>query len=134
MGQLLVRTIGYRQAELALALGTLFPPDKALSVGLVDVVVPEEESESSGGDGLLNKDQASNKLFQKAYAQARLFAKIPPPARVASKLLTRDEHIKDMIAKRDADTAHFCGFVTHKVVQHSLTAYVEALKKKSKKK
>ena len=132
MGQLLVRTIGFRHAELALALGTLFPQDKALSVGLVDCVVPQHPCEPND-DSLLIKDQASNPLMQKAYTQAKIFAKIPPQARVASKAVTRDEHIKDMIAKREEDAAHFCGFVTQEAVQSNLIAYVEALKKKSKK-
>eukprot|EP00571_Detonula_confervacea_P016831 CAMPEP_0172299972 /NCGR_PEP_ID=MMETSP1058-20130122/2161_1 /TAXON_ID=83371 /ORGANISM="Detonula confervacea, Strain CCMP 353" /LENGTH=321 /DNA_ID=CAMNT_0013009607 /DNA_START=72 /DNA_END=1037 /DNA_ORIENTATION=+ len=136
MGQLLVRTIGFRQAELALAMGTLFPPDQALAVGLVDDVVPRQPCESDN-DGFLEsviKDQASNPLMQKAYKQAKIYAKIPPQARVASKLLTRDEHLQDMIAKREEDRTHFCGFVTQEAVQNNLAAYVEALKKKSRKK
>ena len=119
-----VRTIGFRRAELALALGTLFPPDQALEVGLVDEVVNE--------DGLVWS--SNNPVTQKAYDQAKIFAKIPPQARVASKIVTRDEHIRDIIAKREEDTEHFCGFVTHEAVQCNLKTYVEALKKKSKKK
>jgi len=142
MGQLLVRTIGYRQAELALALGTLFPPEEALEVGLVDDVVSQEPSVSTNLDGYalfellpsVTKDEASSQLMQKAYAQAKLYAKIHPQARVASKLVTREEHIQDMIAKREDDSNHFCGFVTHEAVQSNLKAYVEALKKKSKRK
>ena len=139
MGQLLVRTIGFRQADLALALGTLFPPERALSIGLVDDVVPHQQVES-GDSELIDllppqiKDQALDPLLQKAYAQARLYAKIPPQARVASKMVTREEHIFRMIAKRDEDTQHFCGFVTQKAVQKNLAAYVEALKNKSAKK
>jgi 3,2-trans-enoyl-CoA isomerase len=139
MGQLLVRTIGFRQAELALALGTLFPPEQALSVGLVDDIVPHQQAET--GDDILGnllpsqiKDQALNPLLHRAYTQARIYAKIPPQARVASKMVTREEHIFRMIAKRDEDTQHFCGFVTQKAVQKNLTAYVEALKNKSTKK
>lgn len=139
MGQLLVRTIGFRQAELALALGTLFPPERALSIGLVDDVVPHQQVESDD-DKLIDllpsqiKDQALDLLLQKAYAQARIYAKIPSQARVASKMVTREEHIFRMIAKRDEDTQHFCGFVTQKAVQKNLSAYVEALKNKSAKK
>jgi len=139
MGQLLVRTVGFRQAELALALGTLFPPEQALAVGLVDDIVPHQEAES-GDDQLIDllpsqiKDQALNPLLQRAYSQARIYAKIPPQARVASKMVTREEHIFRMIAKRDEDTQHFCVFVTQKAVQKNLSAYVEALKNKSAKK
>lgn len=143
MGQLLVRTVGFRQAELALAMGTLFPPDEALEVGLVDEVVRSSAtglfSDESHCDALLEllphsaKDKATNRVIQKAYTQAKMYAKIPPPARVASKLVTRDEHIKDMIDKRERDTDYFCGFITQNAVQSNLTAYVEALKRKSKK-
>lgn len=154
MGQLLVRTIGFRRAELSLAMGTLFPPDQALEAGLVDVVMselpdgsnvssvpsrasPVDDTSEHGLRGLLppgREDQASSLLMQAAYSQAKIFAKIPPQARVASKMVTRDEHISDLVAKRQADTDHFCGFVTQDAVQTNLKAYVEALKKKSKKK
>jgi enoyl-CoA hydratase/carnithine racemase len=145
MGQLLVRTIGFRQAELALALGTLFSPDRAQSIGLVDETVHQQQQllpimELSNVDGLsellpsITQDQASDTLMQKAYQQAKIFAKIPPHARVASKLVTRQSHIRDMVATRDEDTAHFCGFVMQDAVQKNLMTYVEAMKSKSKKK
>lgn len=139
MGQLMISTIGLRKAELSMQLGQLFPPEEALEVGLVDeIVVSNEQCESN--DALLDllptsiKDQSSNALMQQAYKQAQVYAKIPPQARVASKLLTREQYIKDMIQTREQDTDHFCGFVTQKAVQRNLIAYVEALKKKSKKK
>ena len=53
---MMVSTIGPRKTELALALGTLFPPEDALSVGLVDdIIVPHPQLESSdeGLGGLL---------------------------------------------------------------------------------
>mmetsp|Transcript_6586 Transcript_6586/g.16260 ORF Transcript_6586/g.16260 Transcript_6586/m.16260 type:complete len:139 (+) Transcript_6586:2279-2695(+) len=138
MGQLLVRTIGFRQAELALALGTLFPPNEALAVGLVDDIVPPQQCGDSDGvakfSGTVIEDRASNPLMQRAYEQARMYAKISPQARVASKLVTREEHIQDLIVRREEDTDHFCGFVTQDAVQRNLIAYVEAMKKKSKRK
>lgn len=139
MGQLLVRTIGFRQAELALALGTLFPPDKALEVGMVDELVDQQSPDNeSTDDGLLEllpkvmENQALNPVLQKAYAHAKLYAKISPQARVASKAVTREEHIHDMIDTREADTTHFCGFVTQDAVQENLEAYVNAMKSKKK--
>lgn len=96
--------------------------------------------ELNDADGLsallppITKGQESDSLMQKAYQQAKAFAKIPPHARVASKLVTRQSHIHDMIATRDDDTAHFCGFVTQNAVQKNLIAYVDAMKSKSKKK
>ena len=41
MAQMMVSMIGPRKTEPALALGTLLPPEEALSVGLVDdIIVP----------------------------------------------------------------------------------------------
>ena len=138
---MMVITIGPRKTELALALGTLFPPEEALSVGLVDdIIVPHPQLESSdeGLGGLLpsqmTEDQSLNPVLQKAYAQARTYAKIPPQARVARKMVIRDEPLFKMIAKRDEDTNHFCGFVMQPSVQKNLTPYIEALKNKSAKK
>lgn len=139
MAQMMVSTIGPRKTELALALGTLFPPEQALSVGLVDDIVPHQQLELSD-EGLVDlfpsemKDRSLNPVLQKAYAQARIYAKIPPHARVASKMVIRDEPLFKMIAKRDEDTNHFCGFVMQKSVQKNLTSYVDALKNKSAKK
>lgn len=137
MGQLMVRTIGTRKAELALALGTLFPPKEALKVGLVDEVVSHAECESN--DILLEllpatiKDQSTSKIMQQAYAKAKTFVEISPQARMASKMLTREEYIQAMVDTREADTEHFCTFVKLPAVQKSLTAYVEAMKKGKKK-
>ena len=48
MAQMMVSTIGPRKTELALALGTLFPPEEAFLVGLVnDIIAPHPQSESS---------------------------------------------------------------------------------------
>jgi 3,2-trans-enoyl-CoA isomerase len=143
MGQLLVRTIGFRRAELALAMGTLFPPHTALEIGLVDEIVPSDTEESSSDDALQAllpgdkmKDQMmqQNAVLQQAFIQATRFAKVPPQARVASKMLTRSEHLEDMIAKRQHDTDHFCGFITQEEVQGNLREYVQQLKTKSKQK
>ena len=39
----MINTIGYRQSEMALQLGTLFTTEEALKVGMVDRIVPQEE-------------------------------------------------------------------------------------------
>ena len=75
-----------------------------------------------------------NPVLQKAYAQARTYAKIPPHAQVASKIVIRDKPRFKMIAKRDEDTNHFFGFIMQPSVQKNLTSYIEALKNKSVKK
>ncbi|KAL7521982.1 hypothetical protein ACHAWX_007195 [Stephanocyclus meneghinianus] len=140
MGQLLVRTIGFRSAERALALGTLFPPMEALIEGLVDDVITEE-SFSPDADTIATlekllpeaiRNQAMSPVMQRAFQEAALYAKISPQARVASKLVTRSESLKEMLASRDEDTEHFCSFICHDTVQKNIKRYVEALKKKSK--
>ena len=141
MGQLLVRTIGFRKAELALAMGTLFPPQDALEVGLVDEIVSADPEQSSNDDALQAllpddmKDQIMQQsaVLQQAYVKATQLAKVPPQARIASKMLTRSEYLDDMIAKRQQDTDHFCNFVTQEEVQCNLRKYVQRLKANSKK-
>ena len=61
------------------------------------------------------------------------YANISPQARVASKLVTRSDTLKDMMASREADTQHFCSFICQDTVQKNLKRYVEALKKKKNK-
>jgi hypothetical protein len=78
-------------------------------------------------------DRASSGVMQKAYEEAVAYAKIPEGARVASKLLCREEGLKEMEANREKDKEHFCGFITQEVVQKNLKRYVEGLKKRSKK-
>jgi 3,2-trans-enoyl-CoA isomerase len=112
LGELMVLTIGHRPAEKALALGTLFSPEDALEIGLVDEVVPKEQ------------------VLEKAKEEAIKWAKIPPQARVASKMLTRKKQLDHLIATRQADVDNFVGFATQDIVQKNLSLYLESLKKK----
>jgi Delta3-Delta2-enoyl-CoA isomerase len=109
-------TIGRRQAELGLSLGLLYSPEQALDIGLVDELVPTKES-----------------VLTRAEQVALEWGRIPPQARVASKMLMRQEAIDHLIKTRQADTDHFVGFVTHPKVQQNLTAYLEMLAAKKKK-
>ena len=43
----MINTIGVRQTELALQLGSLFSAEEALSIGLVDKVVPDVATASA---------------------------------------------------------------------------------------
>ncbi len=140
MGQLMVNTIGFRPAERALALGTLFSPKDALDIGLVDVVVGGHTNHDDVSNGILQQllppflhDQITEPVIQNAFQEALTYAKIPPQARWASKQITRSQFLMDMEAKRDVDREHFCGFIRLDAVQKNLSAYVEALKKRSKK-
>eukprot|EP01083_Nonionella_stella_P000568 1611_1 len=67
MGQMLVRTIGCRNAELALAMGTMFSPDEALRIGLVDDVVvssQDSSSEEAGGSEEEERDDIVDALLR----------------------------------------------------------------------
>lgn len=116
LAQQLVDTIGRRQAEISLALGTLYSPEEALKLGMVDLVVPQDEVQA------------------KAAEAAATWAKVPPAARFASKLLIRKDRMERLILGRRQDCDHFIGFVTRRGVQDNLTAYLEMLTAKKSKK
>jgi 3,2-trans-enoyl-CoA isomerase len=116
LGQQMVDTVGRRNAELSLALGTLYSPEEALKIGLVDLVVPLDQVEAKASEAALQ------------------WAKIPAQARVASKRMIRKDRLDRLKASRSQDVEHFCNFVIGEQVQDSLTAYLEMLAKKGKKK
>jgi 3,2-trans-enoyl-CoA isomerase len=115
LGQQYMDTIGPRQAELALSLGTLFEAHEALKIGLIDEVV---------GDNVLLK----------AKIQAANWVKIPAQARVGSKKLTRQRHIDHLLANRQQDIDAYCSFLTDEQVQQNLGAYLKQLQAKKSKK
>jgi 3,2-trans-enoyl-CoA isomerase len=116
LGQQMVDTVGRRNAEISLALGTLYSPEEALKIGLVDLVVPLDQVEAKASEAALQ------------------WAKIPAQARVASKRMIRKDRLDRLKASRSQDVEHFCNFVIGEQVQDSLTAYLEMLAKKGKKK
>jgi len=115
LGQLLVDTVGTRVTEKSLSLGLLYSPQEALTISLVDEVVSQEE------------------VLGRAKEEAATWAKIPPQARVASKLLTRKKHIDNLLQTRQQDTDYFCNFVNDETTQLNLHMYVESLKRKRSK-
>ncbi|EJK71893.1 hypothetical protein THAOC_06622, partial [Thalassiosira oceanica] len=142
MGQMLVRLIGHRKGELALAMGTLFEPEEAKRLGLVDEVVfdssgeIDEESRAILENLLPSdlQDKTSDPLLQRALKQARAFAEVPSNARTASKMITRKSHLHDMVTQREADTDWFCEFINQTEVQENLKRYVKEMLDKSKNK
>jgi 3,2-trans-enoyl-CoA isomerase len=112
LGHLMLRTIGFRQGEMALSLGTLFTPEQALKIGMVD--------ELADGDEVLSKSREV----------ALQWTKIPPHARVASKMLARKEFLEELIRNRDEDVEQFQNFVLNDKVQANLGAYLESLRRK----
>jgi 3,2-trans-enoyl-CoA isomerase len=114
LAQLMILTVGHREAEKGLSLGLLYSPEEALQIGLVDQVVPKSE------------------VMKRAKEEALKWNKIPPQARVATKQLTRKKQLDHLLATRQDDIDHFCGFVNDKTVQRNIAMYLESLKKKSK--
>ena len=112
LGQQYMDTIGHRRAELALSLGTLFSPQEALDIGLVDQLVTD-------GD-----------VIDAAKREAHKWIRIPMEARVGAKELTRGPQIQNLLDNRQEDTDHFVSFVTKESVQKSLDMYIEQMKKK----
>mmetsp|Transcript_34458 Transcript_34458/g.75415 ORF Transcript_34458/g.75415 Transcript_34458/m.75415 type:complete len:297 (-) Transcript_34458:8-898(-) len=112
LGQLMVRTVGFRAAEMSLGLGRLYSPQEALEIGLVDRVV------------------AGEAVMSNAIHEAESWARIPPQARGKSKLLTRQELLEALEANRAEDNDDFCSFVTGAKVQDDLKAYLANLRKK----
>ena len=115
LGQQYIDTIGHRKAELALSLGTLFSPQEALEIGLIDEIVND-------GDAV-----------EVARGKAVEFVSIPAQARSAAKELTRGRQIDSLLNHRDKDTEHFCSFVTQDSVQANIGYYLDMLTKRKNK-
>ena len=85
MSELMVRTIGFRKAELALAQGYVFNPDEAMQIGLVDDICERDN------------------VLHKANEQAMTWSKTPQEARIASELSLRQKHVDQFMSTRDED-------------------------------
>lgn len=117
-----IDTMGTRQAELALLRGTLFSPQEALEVGLVDELAHNDSEDGDNGDSVL----------QIATKKAVSFAKIPAMARVAAKKVTRGKQIEWLVQNRREDTQYFCSYMEQAAVQKTLGGYLEMLAKRKK--
>ena len=144
----MLNTVGQRQTELALQLGTLFTADQALSIGLVDKV--------RLGMSLcilriavyllilflyhfydslrVQVVQDRETCLAEAHKMVSTMIKIPSEARHVSKMLMRQETLERLTKNKEADIEHFATFITQPVIQKPLGKYLEALKAKSKKK
>jgi len=109
----MVDTVGRRQAELSLSLGTLYTSEQAMEIGLVDAVVAREAVQA------------------KAFEEAKKWAAMVPQARVASKELIRKERIDALRSNQKEDRDYFVGFITQEKVQENLGFYLDTLMKKS---
>ena len=114
LAQQMIDCVGVRRAELALSLGTLITPEEALKIHLVDEIRPLSE------------------VYAAARNEAQKWAKIPPQARVASKMLIRQPHIDKLRATAEQDIDHFVNFITNPKVQQNIAGYLDMLAKKRK--
>jgi len=113
MAQLMIRTIGFRKAEHALSLGTLFTPENARNIGLVDELVP-----------------TSQNVLEICRKTAEKWNEIPMQARSITKMLTRKELLEELISTREGDKENFCKLVQSEPVQTALGLYLKRLKRK----
>jgi len=107
LAQQYVDTIGQRPAELGLCLGTLFAPEVALDIGLVDEVVDD--------------------TVEHAMQRALEWKSIPTAARTAAKHLVRRDRVETLKRSRQQDEDDFCRFVVTGQVQETLAKYLANL-------
>lgn len=112
MGQLMIQTIGFRQAEKALSLGTIFTPKEAMHIGLVDQLMPQHA------------------VLDTCHTVAQEWAKIPRKARVASKYLARQTLLDAFTQSRQQDLQFFKDYIRTEAVQQGLGRYLESMKRK----
>ena len=109
--------IGEREAEKALYLGTLYPVDEAVKIGLVD-----------------EKCKVDEDILEIAVNRLEDFLEVPCFARIGTKQeITRKDTIDWFQANRENDMKEFKKSVLNENVQKALGGYVETLKKRSKK-
>ncbi|XP_071796627.1 enoyl-CoA delta isomerase 1, mitochondrial-like [Asterias amurensis] len=112
--ELMIRTCGERETEKALQLGTLYSPEEALKVGVVDEIVPLEDVTSVARERLVK------------------WLQIPDHARVLSKQMGRHQLREKLHSKQEEDIAFFTNFITKDAIQKSIGRYLESLKNRKK--
>uniref|UniRef100_K1Q3R9 Enoyl-CoA delta isomerase 1, mitochondrial n=1 Tax=Magallana gigas TaxID=29159 RepID=K1Q3R9_MAGGI len=110
----MLNTVGFRQTEMALQLGTLFKTEEALNIGLIDKVVPQEE------------------VLSAAQQEMQRWFKIPGFARQLSKTELRRPTIEKLLKKKEEDIGYFRDYITKDAIQKSLGMYLESLKNRRK--
>lgn len=126
LADMMTRLTGYRVAERAIALGTLFTPTEAKAVGLVDVLVPVPAADASSSTPIPAHVSA---VKEEALKQLQLFMQIPSSSRNGSLAMMRRDAVQKLKSYREGDVDDFVKAVMDPGVQRALTAYLEALKK-----
>lgn len=110
----LINTVGHRETEKALQLGTLYSGEHALKVGLIDELVAPAD------------------VITKAKEQMKIWLQIPTTARQLTKNSMRQETISLLISQKENDIENFASYTTKDSIQKSLGAYLQSLKKPKK--
>ncbi|XP_035694886.1 enoyl-CoA delta isomerase 1, mitochondrial-like [Branchiostoma floridae] len=110
--QMMVDAIGYRQAEMALMVGALYPSNKALQLGLVDKLVPIEDVQTVAEEEVKN------------------WLKIPDQARAITKMASRKPLLDELRKRKQEDIQTFRDETTRESVQLSIQQYLDKLKAK----
>ncbi|KAL7574931.1 hypothetical protein ACA910_010757 [Epithemia clementina (nom. ined.)] len=110
LSRLFMDTVGRRQGELGLSLGSLYSPQQALSIGLVDEIIDDK-----------------NRVSERAFQVAMEFASIPPHALQASKFQVRSAALQQLGKDRDGDLSYFVDFMMRDNVQQSIDVYLQQL-------
>ncbi|XP_059092911.1 enoyl-CoA delta isomerase 1, mitochondrial-like [Tigriopus californicus] len=105
--------VGQRQAELAITMGTLFNPEEALKLGLVDELAADKGS-----------------AVERCHSILKLYAQTNSNARHNSKMSLRQEAVDRFHQKRESDLDFFCRSVLSPEVQMTLESYLKSLKQK----
>jgi len=110
----MINTVGHRETEKALQLGTLYSGEHALKVGLIDELVAPDD------------------VLTKAQEQMKIWCQIPTHARQLTKHSMRQETVSLLVSQKENDIENFVSFATRDSIQKSLGAYLQSLKKPKK--
>ncbi|KAI8494822.1 dodecenoyl-CoA isomerase [Branchiostoma belcheri] len=105
-------TIGHRETEKALQLGAMYSAQQALSIGLVDKVVPADQ------------------VMSTVQTELKSWLQIPDAARVITKTSMRKQVLDRLRSQKEKDAQFFADFILRESVQKSLGAYIASLQKK----
>ncbi|KAM9346605.1 enoyl-CoA delta isomerase 1, mitochondrial-like [Symphorus nematophorus] len=101
----MTNTVGHRTTEMALELGLLYNPSDALKIGLVDQLVPEDQT-------LTTATQTMTKWLT-----------IPDRARQITKSLMRKPTIDKLTSNRGNDIKNFVSFISKDSIQKSTSIW-----------
>lgn len=111
--KLMINAIGFKSAYKALNAGTLFTPQQALSLNLVDELADD-----------------STQVMEQARRQLELGIKVPAFARTSTKYTMRHPHVQELNSYADEEVEGTVKFILSDGVQKTLQVYLDDLKKK----